>query len=171
MPEIIESEGVEFKVNNKPDEYNYIRCDGQTITLPETHGGGKLYLLVTSSNGNKKTTFDVDGKQYAFNIPYYSGFYGQWGWKGESEGYMHDASIAYLGTHRHNGKVGNESYTYTYLYKIAIDIDKNARTLKLPKNQSIALFAVTLSDNPNADTKSVHEMRALPHITKNIIYE
>lgn len=59
---------------------------------------------MTSSHGDRKASFQVDGKDYSFNIPFYSGFIGQWGWKGESEGYMKDASIAYVGTHRHSSR-------------------------------------------------------------------
>ena len=161
MPEVIVSDGIEFKLKNKPDEYNYIRCEGQTISIPEHGDNDKLYLLVTSSGDDKEATFSIGDKEHTFLIPYYSGFYGQWGWKGESLGYIKDGSIAYLGTHRHSEKYGNESYTYTYLFKIGVDIDKNTRTITLPNDRNIALFALTLSDNQNA-IKPAMEMRALP---------
>ena len=170
MPEIIESDGIKFRVNNKPEDFNYIRCNGQEIVLPEDHAAKKMYLLVTSSRYDRKATFLVDGKSTEFKIPFYSGFYGQWGWKGESEGYLKDGSIAYLGAHRHSSKFGNESYIYTYLYKIAIDIDKNTRKLILPQDPGVALFAVTLSDNVNDDTKAAMEMRAVPYETRKVEY-
>ncbi|MDR0394730.1 MAG: glycosyl hydrolase-related protein [Tannerella sp.] len=169
LPGVINSEGVEFKLNNKPNEYNYIRCNGQTIQLSAGHKATRLYLLLTSSRDDRRAVFNVGGKDYAFDIPYYSGFYGQWGWKGESEGYIKEASIAYLGTHRHSEQKGNESYTYTYLYKIYIDIDKDATSFTLPKDEGIALFAATLSDNPNA-IDAAWEMRALPYTTQERIY-
>ncbi|GHT03054.1 alpha-mannosidase [Bacteroidia bacterium] len=161
MPETVLSEGIAFKMQNQPDQYNYVRCDGQTVALPDNHPAGTLYILATSSNEDRQAVFEIDGKAKELNIPYYSGFYGQWGWKGESEGYIRDASIAYLGTHRHNEKKGNESYIYTYLYKMGIPVEANTKTLTLPKDRNIALFAVTLSDNPNA-VQSAGEMRALP---------
>ncbi|WP_455612514.1 hypothetical protein, partial [Bacteroides sp.] len=84
---------------------------------------------------------------------------------------MKDASIAYIGTHRHSTRVGaNESYIYTYLYKICLDIAPDAKTLTLPKDAGVALFAVTLSDNSNDDTKPATEMRALPHETAKVEY-
>ncbi len=171
MPDVVEAGGITFRMENNPADYNYIRCDGQTITLPEKHGYTKCYLLVTSSHGDRKASFQVDGKDYSFNIPFYSGFIGQWGWKGESEGYMKDASIAYVGTHRHSSRAGgNESYIYTYLYKICLDITSDARTLILPKDAGVALFAVTLSDNSNDDTRPAAEIRALPHETVKVEY-
>ena len=79
---------------------------------------------------------------------------------------MKDASIAYIGTHRHSSWVGgNESYIYTYLYKICLDIAPDAKALTLPKDAGVALFAVTLSDNSPAT-----EMRALPHETAKVEY-
>ena len=171
MPDVVEAGGITFRMENNPADYNYIRCDGQTITLPEKHGYTKCYLLVTSSHGDRKASFQVDGKDYSFNIPFYSGFIGQWGWKGESEGYMKDASIAYVGTHRHSSRAGgNESYIYTYLYKICLNITSDARTLILPKDAGVALFAVTLSDNSNDDTRPAAEIRALPHETVKVEY-
>lgn len=171
MPDVVEAGGITFRMENNPADYNYIRCDGQTITLPEKHGYTKCYLLVTSSHGDRKASFQVDGKDYSFNIPFYSGFIGQWGWKGESEGYMKDASIAYVGTHRHSSRAGgNESYIYTYLYKICLNITSDARTLILPKDAGVALFAVTLSDNLNDDTRPAAEIRALPHETVKVEY-
>ena len=161
LPEVVVSDGIRFDLKNKPDEYNYIRCEGQTIEIPEHSGKDKLYLLVTSSQNDREATFSIGEKSHTFSIPYYSGFYGQWGWKGESVGYIKDGSIAYLGTHRHSEKYGNESYTYTYLYKIGIAIDKNDRTLTLPNDRNIAVFAATLSDNPN-EIQPAMEMRALP---------
>ncbi|MDR1406492.1 MAG: glycosyl hydrolase-related protein [Tannerella sp.] len=169
MPDAINSEGVEFKLNNKPNEYNYLRCNGQVVQLPANHNATRLYLLLTSSRDDRKAVFSTGGKDYTFDIPYYSGFYGQWGWKGESEGYIKEASIAFLGTHRHGQQHGNESYTYTYLYKVCIDIDKNATSLTLPKDEGIALFAATLSDNPNV-IDAAWEMRALPCTTQERIY-
>jgi alpha-mannosidase len=162
MPEIVLSEGITFRMNNRFEDNNYVRCDGQSIVLPENHNAGILYLLLTSSDGDRQATIEVDGQKTEVNIPYYSGFYGQWGWKSHSEAFLRDASIAYLGTHRHSEKRGgNESYVYTYLYKIGIPVTANAKTLILPRDRNLALFAATLSDNPN-QVQAANEIRALP---------
>lgn len=170
MPEKILSDGVEFKMQNDPAVFNYIRANGDTIFLPEHHGANKLFLLVTSVKDDRQATFLVDGKPYQFNVPYYSGFYGQWGWKGESEGYIKDASIGYIANHKHSERKGNDSYSFAYLYKLCLDIPVNARMLVLPEDAGIAVFAATLTDNQNYDVKPVTEMRVLPYQTKEIEY-
>lgn len=170
IPPVILSDGIPFRMNNDPSVFNYIRSKGDTIFLPENHRANKLYLLVTSSEGDRRTVFKVDGKEYAVNIPYYSGFYGQWGWKGESEGYIKEGSIAHVSNHKHSEKKGNESYNFTYLYKVCLDIDKNAKRLLLPADFGVALFAATLMENPNHDTKAAMEMRVLPYTTKEVVY-
>ena len=170
MPERILSDGVEFKIQNDPAVFNYIRANGDTILLPEHHGANKLFLLATSVKGDRQATFLVDGKSYQFNVPYYSGFYGQWGWKGESEGYIKDASIGYIANHKHSEHKGNDSYSFAYLYKLCLDIPADARMLVLPKDAGIAVFAATLTGNQNYDIKPVTEMRVLPYQTKEIEY-
>lgn len=57
-----------------------------------------------------------------------------------------------------------------YLYKVCLDIPANARMLVLSKDAGIALFAATLTDNMNYDTKPLTEMRVLPSVTKQIDY-
>ena len=170
MPEKILSDGIEFRIQNDPAIFNYIRANGDTILLPEHLGADKLFLLVTSVKDDRQATFLVDDKPYQVNVPYYSGFYGQWGWKGESEGYIKDASIGYIANHKHSARKGNDSYNFAYLYKVCLDIPANARMLVLPKDAGIALFAATLTGNQNYDTKSVTEMRVLPYQTKSIEY-
>ena len=78
----------------------------------------KLYILVTSTHGDRKAAFSVDGKRHEFEIPYYTDFFGQWGWEGESEGYLKDASFGFIANHKHSAGKGNDSYSFSYLYKI-----------------------------------------------------
>ena len=117
-----------------------VRCNGGKINLPQTDKFDKLYLLVASSNGDRKATFKIDGQEYTVNIPYYSGFYGQWGHKGQTEGFVKDATVAYIGDHRHNGRLGNESYLFTYMFKIALPITSESKVLELPDNENIVVL-------------------------------
>ncbi|MDR1783442.1 MAG: alpha-mannosidase [Dysgonamonadaceae bacterium] len=168
MPTTVVSDGIAFKVNNDPSIFDYVRANGDTILLPEGHGANKLYLLVTSTRGDRQTVFSVDGKEYTIKIPYYSGFFGQWGWVGENEGYYKEGSFAYIANHKHSARKGNDSYNFACLYKICLNIDKNAKALYLPQDSGVALFAVTLTNNENHDVKTAAEMRALPAITQPI---
>ncbi|MBQ8673763.1 MAG: alpha-mannosidase [Bacteroides sp.] len=168
MPERIVSDGVSFRMQNDPAIFNYVRANGDTILLPENHGADKLFILATSIKGDRLATFAVDGVEHELKVPYYSGFYGQWGWKGESEGYIKEGSLAYIADHKHSAAKGNDSYNFACLYKLRIDIPRNARQLVLPTDAAVAVFAVTLTDNADYDTEAATEMRALPHVTKRV---
>jgi len=170
MPEIIESDNISFKIKNDPSVNDFVRANGDTIYLPKHPNEDKLFLLVTSINDDRKATFRVDEKQYEVKIPYYTNFFGQWGWTGESEGYLKEGSFGYIANHKHSEKKGNDSYSFVYLYKVCLEINPDAQMLILPKDAGIAVFAATLTDNPNYDTKAATEMRVIPYQTKKIEY-
>lgn len=170
MPKVVESDGIRFHVNNDPSVNDFVRANGDTILLPKHSGEDKLFLLVTSIDGDRKATFQVDDRKYEVNIPYYTDFIGQWGWVGENDGYLKDASFGYIANHKHSEQKGNDSYSFAYLYKVCLPISKDARMLILPKDAGVALFAATLTDSPNHDTHAVTEMRVIPAATKKIEY-
>lgn len=58
------------------------------------------------------------------------------------------------------------SNVFTYIYKFGIELPESARMLVLPKDESVAVFAVTLSDNYIDDIRAANEMRTLPLCTK-----
>jgi len=159
LPGKVINEGVEFKFG-KIGRKNILKCTGDTILLPESNKYKTLYLLAASTEGDINTTFAVDGTPIRRLIPYYSGFFGQWGW--QSNGYIKDATIGYVGTHRHNRAFGNEPYVFTYMYKIAIPLNGQSRMIVLPKDPKIAIFAASLSENESETFKPVMENRTIP---------
>lgn len=162
LPREVISDGVPFSFG-KLAEPNVVKCDGSTIELPEMIYDGTLYLLVASMSGDRKATFGVDGVLYDFEVPYYSGYYGQWGWVSETgNGYVKNAPIAYVGTHRHNAQRGNDSYTYTYMYRVAIPVKSGTKTFKLPDDPNIIVFSATVSDVTLSSFGIADEFRALP---------
>ena len=170
LPDEIVSNGIPFRIQSDPTAFNYVRCQADTIVLPEHAGMSRLYLLVTSSRGDRKASFSVDGKPFTFDIPEWTGFIGQWSWKGENEGYMKSMAPAYTADHRHNGRKGNDSYTFAYLFKVRMDIPDNARELVLPADAGIAVFAATLSADPALDVVPAAEIRFLPETTRPVEY-
>jgi alpha-mannosidase len=68
---------------------------------------------------------------------------GQWGHTGHTKGYLKDAEVAYVGTHRHS-PTDDEAYEFTYMFKFGLDIPEGATSLILPKNEKVVLFAATL---------------------------
>lgn len=160
LPSSLMVEGVEFKFG-KMGYNNIIKCDGDTIALPANNDYKTLYLLVASTDSDKKADFIVGANSYSRYIPYYSGFFGQWGWD-KNEGYIKDATLAYIGSHRHNFKSGNEPYVFTYMYKIALPVDAQTKTVILPKDKSIAVFAAALSQYSDDMFTPVAEYRSVP---------
>nr|WP_320057284.1 glycoside hydrolase family 38 C-terminal domain-containing protein [uncultured Bacteroides sp.] len=160
----ITSDNITFRIGNY-EEKNVIKCKGDTIQLPKESVGKKLYILAASTDKDRKASFLIDGKPCEFEVPYYSGFYGQWGHTGVSDGYIRNAVPAYIGSHRHTEK-GNDAYIFTYIYKFGIQLSKGAHSLILPKDKNIAVFAITMSDNYIDNINAANELRTLPLDTK-----
>lgn len=160
IPEEIVSEGIVFKVSSDVERKNVVKCDGQRIALPQGNYG-RVYLLAASLDGDRDAEFAVDGKSFRCPVPFYSGFFGQWGHDG-GDGYVKNGDLAYVGTHRHSADRGNESYVFTYMYKIGLPVEAGAKELTLPKDRNVVVFAVTVSDNQNDNLASLNEIRAFP---------
>src|SRR5205823_6877042 len=52
---------------------------------------------------------------------------------------------AWFSSHRHNPTSGNEFYQYSYLFKYGFDLPKTERTLTLPNEPRIKIFAVSVA--------------------------
>lgn len=169
LPERIDDNGLIFKLAGD-DKPNAVACNGQSITLPKGKFS-KLVLLAAASNGDKTGTFEVDGKQTSLKIQDWGGFIGQWdnrlwqptdetsaeGWiqgcSGLVPGYIKRAPVAWFCSHRHDSAGANEPYNYTYLYRYSISIPAGAKTLRLPKNESIKILAASVAIEPAAGVR------------------
>lgn len=161
MPEIIVHGGIEYR-RGEPDVKNVLNCkDSVTIDLPQGNYN-KVYLLASSSKGDRKAEFDVDGRKYPVVVPYYTGFRAQWAWADKTKSFVKEGTVAHIGNHRHKMNGRNDAYTFTYLYKIELDIAPGAKKLTFPKDANINIFAVTISENQIDNTKWACEPRALP---------
>ena len=143
----------------EPDGLNGMSCKGQTIplplrggTIPEIplpsrgrSGGGYLHLLAASSKGDRIATFKVGKEETTVTIPNYTGFIGQWGHDGHTKGFLKDAKVAYVGTHRHSAG-DDEPYEYTYMFRIDIPLPNQPCEVQLPNDPHIVIFAATVSD-------------------------
>jgi alpha-mannosidase len=68
---------------------------------------------------------------------------------GLREGYIKPADVAWYASHHHTADGLNEPYQYSYLFAYAMDVPANAKTLILPKNDKIRVFAVSVAnENP-----------------------
>jgi len=138
---------------------NAVVAKGQDIHLPE----GKferVYILAASAHGDQEAAFEVGGKQVDLNIEDWGGFIGQWDdrtWSknganddyGEmttlKPGYIKRADLAWYCSHHHNSAGENVPYSYSYLFAYPIDLPAGAKSLKLPVNDNIRIFAVSVS--------------------------
>lgn len=160
LPERLVSEGVEFKFGTLEGR-NVIKSDGDTIRFAANPANKTLYLLVASTEGTVPAEFMVDGVKREYTIPYYSGFFGQWGsFEQDFKGYVSDATVAYVGTHRHNRDIGNEPYVFTYMYKIAIPLTAKTDMAVLSKDKKVAVFAATLSDQEQGKVSAAADFRS-----------
>jgi alpha-mannosidase len=175
-PSEIVSNDVVFKMGSSAEgQKNFLSAKGQTINLPEG-GFNTIYLLVSSSDLDRKAEFKVDGKTVKAEIPYYSGNIGQWDKRDFRTGYKQSVRIngvahpkpiatapafikhvpvGYVASHRHLGKTNeNEAYIFGYLFRIAIEIPAGAKTLQLPDSKEIRIAAITLSNDASRLSKA-----------------
>ena len=71
------------------------------------------------------------------------------GHSGHTKGYLKDAEVAYVGTHRHS-PTDDEAYEFTYMFKFGIDIPEVPPALYFQRMKG-CLFAATLVEE-NSET-------------------
>jgi alpha-mannosidase len=148
-------DGIHFAFGHK-DGVNGVACNNDTIEIPAGNKYNRLYVLCASTNTDNTADFLVDGKKQSVNVPYYSDFVGQWGHDGHTEGFLKDAEIAYVGTHRHSAQ-NDEPYEFTYMFKQCIEIPKDAKQITFPKNENIVVFSAVFA-NENEKIQPVSEL-------------
>lgn len=135
---ILTTDGIPFRLGEK-EIANGMTCKGDTIQLPTGQKFNRIYFLAASTNNDHKETFLIGNVSHQIDIPYYSGFIGQWGHMGHTEGFLKTADIAYVGTHRHSSE-GDEAYEFTYMFKFGMDIPKGATRVILPKMGNVVIL-------------------------------
>lgn len=139
IPDSILSGGVTFNISK--EEKNAVACRGQVITLPENCR--RLYLLACSKDGDRKTIFNIDGKDHEFFIQDWAEALGSWDLIGLGEtGYIKKDVLAWNATHAHSQN-GDVIGKHLYFFKYAIDIPEGVREITLPKVEEIIILAAT----------------------------
>jgi alpha-mannosidase len=139
---------------------NAVVAKGQSIDLP-VGKFGRLYILAAAANGDQKATFEVGSKQVDLSIENWGGFIGQWDnrtWSknganddygemtGLKPGYIKRADLAWYSSHHHNSAGENVPYSYFYLFAYPINLPPGTKSVKLPANENIRIFAMSVSD-------------------------
>lgn len=169
IPRVLDYKGVTFKMGGI-ESYNALRCEGDTIALPQDKAYNKVYLLASSAVDDRRATFTIGDNSVEKNVPYFSGFLGQWGHTGFSEGYFKDVEPAYIGTHTHSIQNGNEPYEFGYMFLIELNVPEGATEVILPVDKNISIFAATAAVVSGSDVTLGREIRTIPKITKEIEY-
>lgn len=156
LPDNLSVNGVPFTLGEK-ECANGMKCNGKTIELPADNKFNRLYFLAAATDGEHTVTFSSGKKNTEITVPAYTGFIGQWGHTGHTEGYLKEADIAHVGTHRHS-PMGDHPYEFTYMFKFGIDIPEGATSIKLPDNEKVIIFAATLTKEDREPVKISSEM-------------
>ena len=146
---------------------NAVIAKGQTIDLPTGHYD-RAYVIAAAADGDQKATFETGNKKVDLNIQDWGGFIGQWDdrqWSstdtshddygemlGLKPGYIKRADLAWYCDHYHNAQGENVPYRYSYLFAYTIDLTSGAKTLTLPDNDKIRIFAISVADENSAVT-------------------
>lgn len=146
VPSELTCNGIGFELGEE-NVNNALKCRSQVIELPKDRDYKRLYMLVAASDKECEALFRVGDEEQAVYVPLWKGFYGQWGWRGHSDPFLREGTIAYIGTHRHRGDVGNLPYDFSYMYMVSLDIPEGAATVTLPENRNVAIFAMTAADH------------------------
>lgn len=161
FPASVTAEDATFKLGPAADgQKNALSCKGQEIKLP---GGDfdRVYLLAASSDGDVDASVEVDGKPVAVRFRDWSGMLGQWDrrlWAGEvpemafnwhndlagiEPGYVKPEEVAWHVSHYSTPK-GDAFYQYCYMYKVAIDVPKGVKSVTLPNDPRVKVFAASV---------------------------
>ncbi len=156
FPDTLNINGVPFKLGRKNGaQNNALSCSGQKILLPRQPAGNRLYLLAAATHdttglfriGNDKTTLTVrscTGKIGQFDQRIWDQF-GRI--KGLTKGFIQREEVGWFSPHMHRDTT-NLPYQYGSLFLCSLDVSPGSTYLQLPENESIRIFAVTLTNDP-----------------------
>lgn len=154
--------GVEFELGTE-DGNNAMACRGQELSLP---GGDfdRLYLLLASSDGDAHAFVNIDGDEHYLTAQAWDGYVGQWDhreWPGDvtdprypwgrsdiiglTPGFVKPDEIAWYASH-HHADDEDAIYRYSYLFRKAIELPESARTITLPDDPRIKIFAACVAN-------------------------
>ncbi len=161
LPATVTAEGVSFAMGSTVDgKLNAVAAHGQVIALP-TGDFDRVYLLA-AADGDTSGRFAIDTQSTELRVQNWTGFIGQWDrrlWEGEvpelsytwfnalaglEPGYTKRDPVAWFCSHRHS-PTGDDYYRYSYLFKYELPLPRGAKTLTLPDNPKIRVFAVSVA--------------------------
>ncbi len=155
IPSEVLSEDILFKMGNTSDEQkNMVGANGQKINLP-SGDFNKLYILAAATE-DTQGAIKVGNKTVNMMFQEWTGFIGQHYGRvlyfnnmkvaSITNAFTRRDNIAWFASHRHT-PAANDTYQYSYLYKYEISLPKGTRSVTLPMNSKIKIFAMTVANN------------------------
>ncbi len=168
FPSRLTSGGVEFRLGPaSPGRANALACRGQRLELPADEYR-KLHLLAASTGGDRWGEFQIGDRSVEIRVQHYTGSIGRWkawrrgllgwAWARPGTGFLKRDPIAWVATHRHAPGVRDEPYVFCYLFRYVVALPRGGRSLRLPDEPGIRLFALSLSDETISDTAPAVEL-------------
>ena len=188
FPKQIVREGVVFQLGSPADgKMNTLTAQGQTLNL--RHGKFNRVHLLVAADGDTTSEIKIGDTAQSFNVPNWTGFIGQWDkrlWDNPTDkidfepdqppiglvpGYVKRIPVAWFATH-HSTPEGDAYYDYCYLFELTYDLPAGTKSLTLPNNSKIRIFALSVASEPAAtpvaaplyDTLADHQPGDLPLI-------
>ena len=166
IPFEITSEDITFKMGNTADgAKNIVTAKGQKITLPSGEFN-KLYLLAAAAK-HAQGKLRIGNQTVKFAVQDWTGFIGQHYGRvltnketkvtEITNAFVKPDNIAWYASHCHSLKA-NEAYQYSYLYKYEINIPKGAKSITLPQNEDIKIFAITIANQVAEDVTPLQSL-------------
>ncbi|BDU68785.1 alpha-mannosidase [Geothrix oryzae] len=174
MGEAVEAGGIRFQMGQRGDgQKNALTCAGQTLALPE--GTMRAHLLVAATSEDVKAAFMAGDRVEQVEVPRWTGYLGSWDnrvFKGEVDektysinndleriapAFLKAGRPVWWASHRH-AKGQDDVYAYSYLFAFAVDLPAGARTLTLPKDSRVKVFAVTTTALDNAGIRPLQPL-------------
>jgi alpha-mannosidase len=154
IPSEIINGNIHFTMGSTADgNDNAVNCKGQKIDLPEGNYSS-LYILAAAKKDTTAEFIFSDATSGKIKIQNWSGYIGQFYNRKFAQDqvtvtkladpYAKGADIAWFASHKHNAYPSkNDAYQYCYIYKYRINLPKNAKSITLPVNESMRIFAIT----------------------------
>ena len=187
LPGSLAADGISFALaRTQAGTPGAVPCTGQSLELP-AGDYDRVYLLAASADADQTGEFRSGDSTRRLSVPEWTGFVGQWDtrlWKGtvpkmaqawlnELDGlvpaYEKDAEVVWFSSHSRDAAGADRYYQYSYLFKFSLPLTPGARTLTLPNNPRIRLFAVSVARgthdagtlvSPVIETFSDHQLDA-----------
>lgn len=167
VPAEIVNNSIRFKMGDKQDgKNNVLSCNGQKIDLG---GWSKKVYLLASATVDTKADFRIDDVNYTLDVQRGTGYVGQFYNRRFAQDnvtvtaidkpFVKQGDIAWFASHGHYAYPSrNEAYQYTYIYAYEISLPKGAKTMVLPNNPNVKIFALTLSGNEAATAQPLQPL-------------